>query len=51
VDLLGGEQGKAAGEIKTHLPAEEARGADAGSLVSPFAAFQHLGEKVEIGSL
>jgi hypothetical protein len=48
VELLGGEQRKAFGQIEAHLPAEDREGAGAGAVVLAVAAFRHVAHEFEV---
>jgi hypothetical protein len=48
VELLGGEQGKALGEIVAHLCSEHGIGAGAGAIGLESAVVEHLAEQVEV---
>ena len=48
---LGGQEGKAARQVKAHLPAEEAPRAHPGAIGTVDAIGQDVGQEVEIGLL
>jgi hypothetical protein len=48
VELLGGEQREAFGQIEAHLPAEDREGAGAGAVVLAVAAFRHVAHEFEV---
>ncbi len=51
VHLLGGEQGKAAGEVEADLPAEHAQRARVGPVVTAHPVGQDFGHQIEVGAL
>ncbi len=48
MQLLGGQQGEAVGQIEADLPAEYAQRAGARAVLTPHAIGQHVGQQVEI---